>query len=95
MGTISSSITFDKKHYQKTHFLAISSYFGYLMALYGPLEDPRGALACEFFLFHVLLLNVLETRPAPRFFTNLLRKSKRLQGKKSQIWPFFDSAAHP
>ena len=46
------------------------------MALYGPLEGPRGAVACEFFIFHILLLNVLQTRPGLRFFTNLLRKSK-------------------
>ena len=61
---------------KETHFLAIFSYYGHLMALYGPLEGPRGAVACEFFIFHILLLNVLQTRPGLRFFTNLLRKSK-------------------
>ena len=58
------------------------------MALHGPLKGPRGALACGFSIFQILLLNVLQTRPGPRFFTNLLRKSKEYKANSHKFGLF-------
>ena len=41
----------------------------------GPFLNPWRDLFCNF-LIHILLLNIFQTKPAPKFFTNLLRNSK-------------------
>ena len=61
---------------QKSYFFAIFSYLGYLGALFESLKGPTGDSVCDF-LFHILLLNIFQTKPAPKFFTNLLRNSKK------------------
>ena len=56
-------MTFENKYIQKPPFLAIFSSMGSLGALYGPLEGPTEASDCDFSLFHILLPNILYTRP--------------------------------
>ena len=58
------------------------------MALYGPLEGPRGALAYGFSTFQILLLHDLQTRPGPRFFTYLLRKSNEYKANSHKFGLF-------
>ena len=84
---------FEMNHEQKPNFLVVFTYFGYLVALYGSLEGPKGAPACKFSLSHILLLIGLQTIPAPRFFTNLLKNSEEYK-VNSHKFGFFSMMPH-
>ena len=68
--------------------LAIFSYFCHLGALKGPLWGSLGALVSYFTLSYILGLNILQTRPAPRFFNAVLRKRKKNKVKNHKFGPF-------
>ena len=65
-------------------------YFGcyaYFVVSRGPLEGPLGFFFIYVSIVHILLLNISQKRPIPRFFINQLRKYKKQV--KQQIKQFF------
>ena len=65
-------------------------YFGcyaYFVVSRGPLEGPLGFFFIYVSIVHILLLNISQKRPIPRFFINPLRKYKKQV--KQQIKQFF------
>ena len=67
----------EKHDNEKIIILVIYSFFGCFGALLGPLDGPLGASVIYVFKFHILLLNIFQTRPIQKFFINPLRKYKR------------------
>ena len=65
-------------------------YFGcyaYFVVSRGPLEGPLGFFFIYVSIVNILLLNISQKRPIPRFFINPLRKYKKQV--KQQIKQFF------
>ena len=65
--------------YRPSSLLALLPRFFLLFSanwvILGPFLNPWRDLFCTF-LIHILLLNIFQTKPAPKFLTNLLSNSK-------------------
>ena len=75
----------------KEKFSQKPCYFGcfaYFVVSRGPLEGPLGFFCMYVSIVNILLLNISQKRPIPRFFINPLRKYKKKQVKQ-QIKQFF------
>ena len=80
---------------QKAHYLGDFLNFFPLGAILGPLEGPLGATVNYFLLLHILLLNILQTGPIPRFYINPKRKYKNNKVKKHEFGLFLVVARTP
>ena len=73
-------------------------YFGcyaYFVVSRGPLEGPLGFFFIYVSIVHILLLNISQKRPIPRFFINPLRKYKKTSEATNQtIFLIFAIFAH-
>ena len=82
----------------KEKFSQKPCYFGcfaYFVVSRGPLEGPLGFFCMYVSIVNILLLNISQKRPIPRFFINPLRKYKKTSEATNQtIFLIFAIFAH-